>query len=182
MRKLEQCHNIMFQTKPKPERLQEYEQQDAPVIASLMSDIHLNTLDRGVSFLQQYILPKGLKVFKEKGSEPAYKEVDQLHRCNSFSPITIKDMTLSERAKAVDALMFLAEKKDGSIKGRQVYNGKPTREWMGREDTSSPTVSMESTFLTGVIDTYEKRDMMSCDVPNAFIQTDMPIKEGRERE
>jgi hypothetical protein len=28
------------------------------------------------------------------------------------------------------ALMFLTEKRDKSVKGRMVYNGKPTREWL----------------------------------------------------
>ena len=37
-------------------------------------------------------------------------------------------------------------------------------------------------MLTLTIDAHENRDVMSADVPNAFIQTDMPdIKHGEER-
>ena len=37
-------------------------------------------------------------------------------------------------------------------------------------------------LLTVTIDAYENRDVMSADVPNAFIQTKMPeVKEGEER-
>ena len=37
----------------------------------------------------------------------------------------VKDLTQEEKEKAVEALMFLMEKRDGSIKARQVYNRKP---------------------------------------------------------
>jgi hypothetical protein len=74
----------------------------------------------------------------------------------------------------MEALMLLTEKRDGTIKGRMVYNGKPTREWLSREDSTSPTVSLESLIITAVIDAYEGRDVMTADVPNAFIQTVMP--------
>ena len=37
-------------------------------------------------------------------------------------------------------------------------------------------------MLTLTIDAHENRDVMSADVPNAFIQTEMPeIKQGEER-
>ncbi|MGC8483971.1 MAG: hypothetical protein ACP5OE_10060, partial [Thermodesulfobium sp.] len=71
--------------------------------------------------------------------------------------------------------MFLTEKRDKSIKGRMVYNGKPTREWLSREDAASPTVALESIMLTAIVDAKEKRDVMTADVPNAFIQAQMPI-------
>ncbi|MGC9211833.1 MAG: hypothetical protein ACP5FU_06765 [Nitrososphaeria archaeon] len=70
--------------------------------------------------------------------------------------------------------MFLTEKRDKSIKGRMVYNGKPTREWLSREDAASPTVALESIMLTAIVDAKEKRDIMTADVPNAFIQAQMP--------
>ena len=53
------------------------------------------------------------------------------------------------------ALMLLTEKRDKSVKGRMVYNGKPTREWLTREDSASPMAALESIMLTAVIDTHE---------------------------
>ena len=84
-----------------------------------------------------------------------------------------------KKRKAVEALMFLTQKRDGTIKARQVYNGKPTREWILKEDRASPTVGIESLFLLAVIDCKEGRDIMSADLPNAFIQTPMPINPAR---
>jgi len=63
-----------------------------------------------------------------------------------------------------------------------VYNGKPTRKWILREDSSSPTAALESVLLTAVIEAKEERDVMCADLPNAFIQAEMPPpKEGEER-
>jgi hypothetical protein len=62
--------------------------------------------------------------------------------------------------------MFLAEKRDKSIKGRMVYNGKPTREWLTREDSTSPTAALESMMLSiAIVDAKEGRGVMSCNIP-----------------
>jgi hypothetical protein len=45
---------------------------------------------------------------------------------------------------------------------------------LSKDDSSSPTVSLESIFLTGVIDAKEGRDILTADIPNAFIQTTIP--------
>ena len=60
------------------------------------------------------------------------------------------------------------------VKGRLVYNRSRTRDWVSREDAASPTVFMESISLTTVIDAKENRDIMTADIPNAFIQGHMP--------
>jgi hypothetical protein len=79
-------------------------------------------------------------------------------------------MKPSERKKAQMALMFLTEKRDKSVKGRMVYNGKPTREWLSRKDAASPMAALESIMITGVIEAKEERDVMTCNIPNTFIQ------------
>ena len=80
------------------------------------------------------------------------------------------------------ALMFLTEKRDKSVKGRMVYNGKPTREWLTREDSASPIAALESIMLTAVIDAHEGQDVMCADILNTFIQAEMrDISDGEER-
>jgi len=96
-----------------------------------------------------------LKKFGEKGSEAASKELDQLHQRNCFTPIDVQDLSPSEKQKAMNSLMFLIEKRDGTVKGRMVYNGKPTQEWLSKEDAASLTASLESIMLTAVIDAKE---------------------------
>ena len=91
-------------------------------------------------------------------------------------------LTPSEKEKAQNALMFLTEKKDKSVKGRLVYNGKPTWDWLTREDSICPTAAQESIFMTAAIDAKENRVIMSADIPNEFIQAKLPEEEkGHER-
>ena len=152
------------------------------MIARVMTEINSKATTHGASFGQQYMLKKGLKKFKERGDAAVTKELDQLHQRNCFSPVDIATLSSEEKRKAQEALMFLTEKRDGTVKGRMVYNGKPTREWLSREDSASPTAALESIMLTAVVDAKEERDVMTADVPNAFIQTEMPpLEDGEER-
>jgi hypothetical protein len=112
-------------------------------------------------------------VFGDKG-------LDQLHKRTCFAPLKVKEMKPSERKKAQMALMFLIEKRDRSVKGRMVYNGKPRREWLSREDAASPTAALESIMITRVIKAKEERDIMTCSIPNAFIQALLPKKDPGE--
>jgi hypothetical protein len=45
--------------------------------------------------------------------------------------------------------------------------------YTNKEDTSSPTVAIESVFITSVIDAHENQDVATIDVPGAFMQADM---------
>ena len=42
---------------------------------------------------------------------------------------------------------------------------------MPKEEVSSPTAASESIFLTGTIETKQNRDIMTLDIPNAFVYT-----------
>ena len=77
--------------------------------------------------------------------------------------------------------MLLTQKSTGIPKGRLAYNRKKTREWISREDKSSPTVHTESLMLTCAVDAHEGRDVMSLDVPNAYIQAELPVAKRGER-
>jgi Reverse transcriptase (RNA-dependent DNA polymerase) len=48
---------------------------------------------------------------------------------------------------------------------------------MNRDEVSSPTVNTESTLLTAVVEAEEERDIATCDMPNAFIQTHVEEKD-----
>ena len=175
-------HNLLIKSSPNPKEDVEYASSRASMIARVMYNLNQEARVYGTSFGQQYILQVGLKHFGEAGYTAAVKEMEQMYKRHCFTPISIGELTKHEKEKAMKGLMLLTEKKDGSKKGRLVYNGKPTREWLSREDASSPTASLESIMLTAVIDAYESRDVMCNDIPNAFIQAPMPIlHEGEER-
>ena len=80
----------------------------------------------------------------------------------------------TEKKRALESLIFLVEKKSGEVKARTCANGSVQRNWMTKEDSTSPTVSIPALFSTAAIDAYEERDVATCDIPNAFIQTEQP--------
>ena len=150
LRKLEHCHNLIAQVSPNPDEDVEHGYDFAVLIARTMNEFNERATVHGASFAQQYILKKGLQKFGEQGAAASSKEMDQLHRRNCFTPISAEEMTPNERKKAMEALMFLSEKRDGAIKGRCVCNGKETRKWLTREDSASPAAAHESIVLTAV--------------------------------
>jgi hypothetical protein len=46
---------------------------------------------------------------------------------------------------------------------------------MSREEASSPTAALEAIIITGLIDAKQKRDVMTLDIPNAFVQTEISL-------
>jgi hypothetical protein len=134
---LEYCHNLVAQVKPDEEMTIEYGSNKAMLIARFIQDITMNVNKHRESFAQQYMLQKGLKVFGNKGHEALMKEIGQLHKRTCIAPLKVKEMKPSKRKKAQIALMFLTEKRDKSVKGRMVYNRKPTRQWVSQEDAAS---------------------------------------------
>ncbi len=74
----------------------------------------------------------------------------------------------------MESLMFLTEKRDNTIKARTCANGSTQHNYMEKEESTSPTAMTESILLTAVIEAQEGRDVMTLDIPNAFVQTDVP--------
>ena len=132
-------------------------------------------------FVQSYSLKAGLKKFGEKGKVSTLKEMKQLDDRKVYYPINVNKLTDQERRRAMESLLFLVEKRDGKVKARFCANGSSQREYMGREESASPTVMTESILITSVIDAKQERDVMTCDIPNAFVQTEMDKTKKGER-
>ncbi|CAJ1945852.1 unnamed protein product [Cylindrotheca closterium] len=180
---LEAQHNLCFQQIGN-EMKADYEVYDATMIAHCMMQIKAKfDTDEGLNFIQQYYRNQGQKKFGDDGKDAVNKELRQMLLRDRFTPKFVKDKSASERKKAQSAMMLLAEKQfEKMIKGRLVFQGDGTREWLSREDTASPTALQEAITTTCVIDAHKGRDIMTMDVPNAFIQTYMPeAKEGEDR-
>ena len=174
------CYNIVTQSL-KGDKKKEYSVESGRVIAELMKEIRDGVQIEGHSYAQRFYMKKGIEVYKEKAYDGYRKELDQMYRRNTFESVNVKELTKSEKRKAQNAIMLLKKKENKDSKGRMVFNGKPTREWLTREDTSSPTVSQEAIMIVAAIDAKEGRDVMTADVPNAFIQTPIDVESRDER-
>ncbi|KAI2496760.1 Reverse transcriptase (RNA-dependent DNA polymerase) [Fragilaria crotonensis] len=82
-------------------------------------------------------------------------------------------MTDEEREAALQYLMFLKQKRDGTVKGRGCADGRKQRPYTTKEEASSPTVATESVMLSCTIDAKEERDVGVVDLPAAFMQVGM---------
>ena len=70
--------------------------------------------------------------------------------------------------------MFLKQKRCGKIiKGRGCADGRKQRLYKIKEESSSPTVSIEALFLTCMIDAMENQYVITCDIPGAFMHADI---------
>jgi hypothetical protein len=109
------------------------------------------------------------------GFEPTMKsskaEMKQIHMRDSFRPKHYRELTPKQKARMVESFIFLKEKKDGTLKARAVLGGNVQRDYITKDEASSPTAYTEAVILTAIADAKEERDVATVDLPNAFCQT-----------
>ena len=69
--------------------------------------------------------------------------------------------------------MFLKKKRDGKIKGQSCADRRPQHLNSNKPKISAPPVATESVLLTSVIDVLENRDIVTVDIPGAFLHADI---------
>ena len=99
------------------------------------------------------------------------KELTNIHKLDTYEPIMASDLSWEENKNALESLIFITEKRNGDIKARKLADGSKQRTYDGydKADGSSPTVTTESIFFTGVVDAREGRAVAVLDVANAIL-------------
>jgi len=85
------------------------------------------------------------------------KELQQLHDRWAMLPQMKQNVMHEDRQKALRYLMFIKEKRDGTVKARGCTNGRLQREHTQKEDASSPTMSLEAMMISCCIEEKEGR-------------------------
>jgi len=129
--------------------------------------------DEFIFLTAQMSAKKGLKIFGQPGADAIIAELQQLHYRKVVRPQFGSDMTKEEKRAALHYLMYLKQKRCGKIKARGCADGRKQRLWKSKDETSSPTVRTESVFISAVVDAHEKRHVITCDIPGAFMQADI---------
>jgi hypothetical protein len=124
----------------------------------------------------QYNLKQGIQKFGDNGKAAVLVELQQLYDRSVMDPINKYDLTAEERKGALRYLMFLKEKRCGTIKGRGCADGRKQQDYMTKQETFSPTVATEALLLSCVINAVEERDVATCDIPGVFMQSDTKDK------
>jgi hypothetical protein len=122
---------------------------------------------------EQMSLNRGLKEFGLDGADAVVRELKQLDYLNAIKPVHSKKMTSVQKKDSLRYLMYLKQKRCGRVKARGCADGRKQRIYKTKEETSSPTVSIEALFLTSIIDAKEGRDVATVDIPGAFLHSDI---------
>ena len=130
-------------------------------------------------FMEQMSVKAALKKWGNDAETAGVVEASQLHWRKTFIPRKYIDLTPDQRKRILESHMFIVKKRTGEYKARLVAGGNKQRDYLTKEDASSPTVSTESVILTATIDAREMRDVAIIDIPNAFIQT--VVKDEQDR-
>ncbi len=121
---------------------------------------------------RQYQLEAGIKHFGDQGEIAVTKELQQFNTHGVFEPKLADEPTDDDKKKALASLIFLKEKRNGDIKARSCANGSKQREHIAKEEAAAPTVALESIFITAAIDAKEHWEVVTIDIPGAFLHAD----------
>ena len=67
--------------------------------------------------------------------------------------------------------MFLKRNRTGKIKALGFTDGRPQQEYIGKEETSSHTVSIYALFVSCVTNAIEGKEVVTCNIPGTFLQS-----------
>ena len=121
--------------------------------------------------MTQYTLKTVLSKFKERAEAEFTKGLTQLHVLETFEPVDATKLTKKQRAGAMASLIFLKKNHNGCKKGCSCVDGKKKWETIKKEYTASPTVAIESVFITATVDTHEGWGVAIFGIPGAYIHT-----------
>jgi hypothetical protein len=149
--------------------------------AMCMAQISVKLMNKGVHqnadvvgmVMAQLSLKAATKKWGDEAKYAVTAEMKQLHWSNSYTPKHWHELSKGQEEKhaILESHIFVEEKRDGKLKARKVIGGNKQRDYITKEDASSPTVLAEAVMLTCAIDALEGRDVAVVDIPNEFVQT-----------
>jgi hypothetical protein len=137
-----------------------FEDMDPNSVFELMSG---EDEEEMLSFVTAQMTAKaGLKHFGKDGADAIMVELEQLLYRKVMDGCKAGDLSKEQKKAALKYLMFLKQKRCGKIKGRGCADGRKQHLYKTKEESSSPTVSIEALFLTCMIDAMEDRYVVTC--------------------
>ena len=119
-------------------------------------------------------MKKGIAIYGDRAIEAGVKEYEQFTQMNVLTWVPEGELTRGKRIKALRAINIIKQKKDETIKWRACANVRSQRLYATKNESSSPTVSLESILLSLVIDGYKKQYYTVFYVPGAYLNANMP--------
>ena len=123
--------------------------------------------------MTQMTAKAGIKKHGKAAEAALMKEFAQLEALDAYKSLDASTLTKKQRKEALRAINLIKEKRDGTIKGRTVADGRPQRTLYEKSQTASPTVSTDALLLSIMIDAKEARDVATADVVGAYLKAFM---------
>ena len=123
--------------------------------------------------LTQMSMKSGLCKYKREEHPEVTKEFRKLHTQEAFGSLRAEDMIEEQKKDALEILVFIKERRDGTIKARGYADGRKQRKKYNNTDVTPPTVSTEAVLISAVIDVYEERDVAVVNIPGVYMSSDM---------
>jgi hypothetical protein len=123
--------------------------------------------------MNQMSAKAGIRKHGKAAEAALMSEFAQLEDLNAYESINAASLTKKQRKEALRAINLLKEKRDGSLKGRTVADGRPQRTMYDKSQTASPTVSTDALMLSIIVDAKEARDVATADVVAAYLKAFM---------
>ena len=117
---------------------------------------------------------KGTEQFGQLAVAAILKEYKQLDDLLVFGAVCPESMSDQERKRALRAINLIKLKRCGKVKGRTCADASVQRGYIAKEDSSSPTISLQALFATWIIDSIEGRKVQTFDVPGAYLHAEIP--------
>ena len=117
-------------------------------------------------------MKSGLRKYKCEVCASVTKDFLQLHTQEAFGSLEAEDMTEEKKKDALEMLMFIKEKCDGTIKARVCADGRKHCEKYNTTDAASPIFSTEAVLISPVINAYGEWDVAVVNTLGAYLSAD----------
>ena len=81
-----------------------------------------------------------------------------------------RDVTGDIQKNALEYLIFLKQKQSGKVKACICDDGLPQREYVSKDDSSLPMVSIYALMAQCVMGAMEGRKVVTCDIPEQYLK------------
>jgi hypothetical protein len=131
----------------------------------VQDDLYQAEPDVVAAIMKQLSLKAGLKEWGDKDFTDSQSKMKQLHFWNTFNSKHWRELSQVQQHTVLESHMFLKQKRDGKIKGRTMAGGNKQRDYISKEDASSPAVTTELILLSCIIEAEEERYVEVVDIP-----------------
>ena len=126
-----------------------------------------------INYLKCVAAKTEMKEFTNKGREATKQGLyENLLGMDAVRMIKLHNLEKELYINALTYLMFLKQKKTGKVKALGCADEQPQQDYIGKEETSSETVSIYVLMACCAINLIENRHVITCDIPGAFLQLD----------